>query len=206
MFALYNFGRGNAHLYIWHTSQNWLSHTICSHRTHTAQSNTKFQFSRGIPEGCVQSECDYFVGINPNMMNENLLEFTLEGNARGWLAVGFSKTPSMVRMQSCFKISSCRCFPLSLNQLFNSLQLNDYGILLPNIQLPSSPNCCTNSMCLVQSPCRSCSIHKHSHSPTTGTLTQCCSIQLMCWDVTDTPVGLSPSLTRGTPTISSITS
>lgn len=62
---------------------------------YTAQSYTKFQFSHGIPEGCAQAECDYFVGINPSS-DENLLEFTLEGNAKGWVAIGFSKTPSMV--------------------------------------------------------------------------------------------------------------
>ena len=66
-------------------------HIKCIH----PQSYVKFQFSRGFPEGCPQPECDYFVGINPSS-DGNLLEFTLEGNARGWVAVGFSKTPSMV--------------------------------------------------------------------------------------------------------------
>ena len=66
------------------------------HTLHMSQSYSKFQFSRGIPEACAQSECDYFVGINPSSSDKNLLEITLEGRARGWVAVGFSKTPSMV--------------------------------------------------------------------------------------------------------------
>lgn len=50
-----------------------------------------------IPSGCDPSHCDYFLAIdtNPNN-NDGLLDFTLEGTARGWLAVGFSKTPNMV--------------------------------------------------------------------------------------------------------------
>ena len=54
---------------------------------------------KGIPEGCEQSaiKCNFFLGINTNSENSSYLDFTLEGNAKGWVAVGFSKTPSMVK-------------------------------------------------------------------------------------------------------------
>ena len=61
------------------------------------QSNiTTYRLSHGIPHGCVQSTCDFFVGINDNSIDKNTLDFTLEGKAKGWIAVGFSKTPNMV--------------------------------------------------------------------------------------------------------------
>ena len=62
------------------------------------QSSSKFQYTRGIPEGCQQSQCDYFVGINPST-NKNLIDITLEGRSEGWVAVGFSKTPNMVYIE-----------------------------------------------------------------------------------------------------------
>ena len=40
--------------------------------------------------------CDVFVGINGNSKDSSMLDFTLEANAKGWVAIGFSKTPNMV--------------------------------------------------------------------------------------------------------------
>lgn len=34
--------------------------------------------------------------MHTNINNNNYLDFTLEGKANGWIAVGFSKAPSMV--------------------------------------------------------------------------------------------------------------
>jgi hypothetical protein len=56
--------------------------------------------SIGSPKGCNHSNsttgCDFFLGINTNSENSSYLDFTLEGKAKGWVAVGFSKTPNMV--------------------------------------------------------------------------------------------------------------
>ena len=61
------------------------------------QSSSKtFRLSQRIPQNCVQSSCDFFVGISDDMNDSGVLHFTLEGKAKGWIAVGFSKTPNMV--------------------------------------------------------------------------------------------------------------
>ena len=58
----------------------------------------KYRLSLSYPKDCDRSTggCDFFLGINTNSLNSNYLDFTLEGKAKGWVAVGFSKTPSMV--------------------------------------------------------------------------------------------------------------
>ena len=48
------------------------------------------------PPGCAPSACDVFVGIDTNSGNSDFLDIYLEGEADGWVAVGFSSTPSMV--------------------------------------------------------------------------------------------------------------
>ena len=53
-----------------------------------------------MPQGCIQSECNYFMGISDNIKNKDMLDFTLQGKAKGWVAVGFSETANMV----CFRI------------------------------------------------------------------------------------------------------
>lgn len=50
------------------------------------------------PKDCVQPLCDFFLGINDNSADKNVLDFTLEGKAKGWVAVAFSKTPNMVNV------------------------------------------------------------------------------------------------------------
>ena len=45
---------------------------------------------------CTGVQCDYYIAIRTNPMNENYLDFLLEGNATGWLAIGFSDTANMV--------------------------------------------------------------------------------------------------------------
>lgn len=58
------------------------------------------------PEDCSASKCKTFVGMERNGGNKEYLNFYLEGEASAWVAVGFSKTESMVRgaersMQLC---------------------------------------------------------------------------------------------------------
>ena len=48
------------------------------------------------PSGCDPDSCEYFVGIDTNQNDSNFLDFYLVGKARGWVAVGFSKTANMV--------------------------------------------------------------------------------------------------------------
>ncbi len=48
------------------------------------------------PQGCVQSECDLFIGIDTNTGDNGFLDIYMEGTAEGWLAVGFSETADMV--------------------------------------------------------------------------------------------------------------
>lgn len=49
-----------------------------------------------IPSNCAPTQCAVFVGIGTNTGNSSYLDIYLEGQADGWLAVGFSKTSDMV--------------------------------------------------------------------------------------------------------------
>ena len=50
-----------------------------------------------IPDGCnIASQCDLFVGISTNEDNSSFFDFYIEGEADGWVAVGFSETQDMV--------------------------------------------------------------------------------------------------------------
>ena len=60
-----------------------------------------YRLTHRIPSGCDPSQCDYFLGISTNANDDNLLDFTLESSAQGWVAVGFSKTPDMVCVDPC---------------------------------------------------------------------------------------------------------
>ena len=48
------------------------------------------------PPGCAPSECDLYVGIDTNTGNAEFLDIYIEGNAQGWVAVGFSDSRDMV--------------------------------------------------------------------------------------------------------------
>ena len=58
----------------------------------------EYRLSLSYPKDCDRSAggCDFFLGINTNSENSDYLDFTLEGSAKGWVSVGFSKTSSMV--------------------------------------------------------------------------------------------------------------
>ena len=48
------------------------------------------------PPDCFISKCDIFVAIDTNAGDPAFLDIYLEGTAQGWVAVGFTDTPSMV--------------------------------------------------------------------------------------------------------------
>ena len=50
----------------------------------------------GMPEGCERSFCEYYVGMSPNPSDPTYLDVYLEGNAAGWVAIGFSLNIQMV--------------------------------------------------------------------------------------------------------------
>uniref|UniRef100_A0A1X7SM59 DOMON domain-containing protein n=1 Tax=Amphimedon queenslandica TaxID=400682 RepID=A0A1X7SM59_AMPQE len=49
----------------------------------------------GMPEGCERSTCEYYVGLSPNPSDPTYLDVYLEGNAAGWIAIGFSLNTQM---------------------------------------------------------------------------------------------------------------
>ena len=48
------------------------------------------------PEKCGVRDCTVYVGIQSNEGNASYLDFYIEGDAKAWVAVGFTPTPSMV--------------------------------------------------------------------------------------------------------------
>ena len=48
------------------------------------------------PPNCAPSQCDVFVGIGTNSNDTNYLDIYLEGQADGWVAIGFTNTADMV--------------------------------------------------------------------------------------------------------------
>ena len=46
------------------------------------------------PPGCIVSNCTSFVGIDVNTGNDGVLDIYMEGQALGWVAVGFTKPNS----------------------------------------------------------------------------------------------------------------
>lgn len=78
----------------------------------------KYRIIVGYPEGCVTSstKCEYFLGINTNSKDSSLLDFALEGKASGWVAVGFSKTPNMVKIY-CLTLSVIKNFAYSTSKV-----------------------------------------------------------------------------------------
>ena len=65
------------------------------------------------PAGCEPSQCEIFIGIDTNTGNNSFLDIYMEGEARGWIAVGFSDTRSMVSHDGwCVYLSSDCIFQL----------------------------------------------------------------------------------------------
>ena len=55
-----------------------------------------YPLSFGFPVGCQRQNCDYFVAMGLNPANNSYLDVQLEGNAQGWVAIGFSEDRRMV--------------------------------------------------------------------------------------------------------------
>ena len=56
-----------------------------------------YGLTRSIPSGCVpDTDCTYFAGLRLNPNDSSYLDVYLASNAQGWVAIGFSDTPSMV--------------------------------------------------------------------------------------------------------------
>ena len=57
----------------------------------------------GVPDNCVDgkdgSKCDIFLRMAPNKDNGSFVDFYLEGNLTGWVAVGFSNDQNMASSQ-----------------------------------------------------------------------------------------------------------
>lgn len=48
-----------------------------------------------MPPGCNRSDCQFYLAIRTNDNDSSYLDFAMEANAMGWLAVGFAPHPSM---------------------------------------------------------------------------------------------------------------
>ena len=99
-------------------------------RSISTQAKSVYQISIGSPKGCSQSAagCDFFLGINTNSENSNYLDFMLEGKAKGWVAVGFSKTPNMVcRLHLSLKVIMQNTWTLNLQPTADVLGCNVYS-------------------------------------------------------------------------------
>ena len=51
-----------------------------------------------IPPACDKSNCSFYLAIGINDHTSSYLDFAMEANAKGWLAVGFAPQPVMVCM------------------------------------------------------------------------------------------------------------
>ena len=65
-----------------------------------APTDSRLIFRSRFPTNCDPSTCDIFVGIDTNAGNPGFLDIYMEGNAQGWVAVGFSDSRNMVGIQS----------------------------------------------------------------------------------------------------------
>ena len=66
----------------------------------------RLRFSQ--PEGCNIFDCDLYIGIDTNTGDNGFLDVYMEGNAAGWVAVGFSETNNMVN-STRIRSSTCTC-------------------------------------------------------------------------------------------------
>eukprot|EP00731_Ephydatia_muelleri_P019195 Em0012g20a len=57
-------------------------------------SNAQWRFTTSFPPGCSGTACSYFLAVRTNE-DPLFLDFMMEGNARGWIAVGYTPNPDM---------------------------------------------------------------------------------------------------------------
>ena len=58
-------------------------------------SGAVYRLNATVPDGCPDN-ADYTVMVRTNNRNPSFLDFYLEGETSGWIAVGFSPTDDMV--------------------------------------------------------------------------------------------------------------
>ncbi|KAL5488528.1 hypothetical protein EMCRGX_G017478 [Ephydatia muelleri] len=62
--------------------------------TNGPPSNAQWRFTTSFPPGCNGTACSYFLAVRTNE-DPLFLDFMMEGNARGWIAVGYTPNPGM---------------------------------------------------------------------------------------------------------------
>ena len=66
-------------------------------QTHPLQDDAaEWRLLATMPPGCNRSDCQFYLAIRTNDNDSSYLDFAMEANAMGWLAVGFAPHPSMV--------------------------------------------------------------------------------------------------------------
>ena len=83
---------------------------LCSAQSAPTASPEDYPYTRRDPTGCTSGaggNCNYFVGIQRNEDDTTYLDFHLEGQAAGWVAIGFSDTASMVTWLLSLSLSVC---------------------------------------------------------------------------------------------------
>ena len=66
-----------------------------------------FRLTLRDPPGCEPASCNVFVGIATNQGNDQYLDFYIEGQSGGWVAVGFSESQNMVSLCVCVMLVQC---------------------------------------------------------------------------------------------------
>eukprot|EP00731_Ephydatia_muelleri_P023075 Em0015g658a len=72
--------------------------TLAYHSSQTPRKSTTalrvgsepYSFVATIPSNCTQTSCNYYLAVRSNRNNPLYLDFLLEGNAKGYVAIGFS--------------------------------------------------------------------------------------------------------------------
>ena len=70
--------------------------------TQSVQESLPDEVIIGVPDGCISSgstdgsKCHIFLRMGPNEKNHSFVDFYMEGNLTGWVAVGFSMDEKMV--------------------------------------------------------------------------------------------------------------
>lgn len=81
------------------------------------------------PSGCEPSQCRIFIGIDTNTGNNSFLDIYMEGEASGWIAVGFSDTQSMVSHDGWYVYLCYDC----ISQLFPKMRFQDALCMLIDV-------------------------------------------------------------------------
>ena len=75
-----------------------VGHVLCLEPTTPTRLPTEYDTILRQPPGCGVGDCDIFIGMETNEGSDAYLDVYMQGTAAGWLAVGFTVTPNMVRI------------------------------------------------------------------------------------------------------------